>query len=75
LQVRVLHGSSPQDDVLLTGEREKYTPFSPHLRPQESLAMSIKQLLAYLRFDKKVKLDNLGIDIDINTQKIQRLTI
>jgi len=53
----------PQGCALLTGEREKDTPFSMHLRGIEPFDMPIERFLASVRFENKEKLDQLGIEI------------
>jgi len=65
--VRVLPGSSPQDDVLLTGERGKNTPFSTHLSSKKPFDMPVERLLAMSRSENKGKLDDLGLEMDKNT--------
>ena len=39
-----LPGSSPQDDVLLTGERDKNAPFSMHLSGKGGRDMPVERL-------------------------------
>ena len=64
----IRYGSSPQDTVLLTGEREKSAPFSTHIRSKEPFDMTIERFLASLRFKNKGKMDDLGLEIDLNTK-------
>jgi hypothetical protein len=69
LKVRVLPGSSLQDDILLTGEREKNAPFPTYLRTEEPNDLPVEWFLAMCRFENKGKLDNLGLEIDTNILK------
>jgi hypothetical protein len=56
-------GPQPQDDVLLTGERDKSVPFSTYLTTNQPLDMPIERFLASVRFEHRSKLDQLGINI------------
>jgi len=57
---------------LLTGERDKNTPFSTNLSRKEPFDMPVERILASLRFENRSKLDDLGLEIDINTRKINK---
>jgi len=52
---------------LLTGEREKNTLFSPHLKTKETFDKPVEEFLASIRFETKAKLDDLGLKIDTKT--------
>ena len=64
---QVRYVSLPQDDVLLTGEREKNAPFSTYLRTNEPLEMPVVGFLLWSEY--KVKLEDLGLELDINIPK------
>ena len=68
--IRVLLGSSPQDYVLLRGERDKHAPFSTNLRSEEPFDMPVERFLAMCRFENRNKLDDLGLEIDQNALKL-----
>jgi len=59
---QVRYGSSPQDDVVLTGEREKNVPFSTYLETKELRDMPVEQFLSMIRFDSKEKLKDLPLE-------------
>ena len=56
-------GSSPQDYVLLTGERDKNAPFSTYLKTKEPRDMPVEQFLSMLRFDSREKLKDLPLEL------------
>jgi hypothetical protein len=55
---------------LLTGERDKNAPFSTHLRGNILLDMPIEGFLGSLRFEHRINLDQLGVEIGSFDTKI-----
>jgi hypothetical protein len=53
----------PQDDVLLTGERDKNVSFSSHLKTKDSFNIPVEEFLAMCCFENSGKLDDLGLEI------------
>ncbi len=62
--VFVLPDPLPQSEALLTGEGDKNTPFSTHLRVNEQYDMLIERLLTSLRFEQRGKLEQLSLEKD-----------
>jgi hypothetical protein len=56
-----------QSLTLLIRERGKSTPFSTHLRINESFDMPVEQFFAALRLENREKFEDLRLEIDSNT--------
>ena len=61
--VRVQLRPLPQSTALLTGERDKNTPFSTHSREYVLPDMPVERFFSSLRFEHRSKLDELGTEI------------